>query len=180
MNWEVIPEVFWDFIARVLPGALILFAAYLVFPDLYSSAQLTIELMIAYLVPSYFFAVALHQVWLFLYKKDREREIDRKFQIQTLMSRLELTRVGMMLLKVQAEIISCTVVIVGLLPLSVANIVFVLKEQDCTSLRRLIFLVVFLVLIFGCFSWKKALQEYQDKVLQKYKTPNKAAQQGRA
>ncbi len=178
MNWEIIPEVFWDFIARVLPGALILFAAYLVFPDLYSSAQLTIELMIAYLVPSYFLAVALHQVWLFLYKKDREGEIVRKIQIQTLMSRKELTRVGMLLLKVQAEIISCTVVIVGLLPLSVANIVFFLHKQDWTSLKRLILLVIFLVLIFGCFSWKKALQEYQNKVLQQYETPNTAGHQG--
>jgi len=74
MNWEVIPEIFFDLVARVVPGSLLLLTAFLVsqgpekgLPDLVRYASSAgFGSVLAFALVAYFIAVVLKQAWCFL------------------------------------------------------------------------------------------------------------------
>ena len=175
MNWDLIPEVFFDLIARVVPGSLFLaglltvhlgpkeFARVLAgsLPSANTASLLLILLL------AYFAAIVLKVIWEFLTWARREvttvvlpRRKERVNQAPS-DSFLRIQRGSpsgaTRLLKLQAEKNMCEVLVPGLTILLVSNALRI--HADASDFRERIALGIVL-LIFGlaCWWWRSILE----------------------
>ena len=172
MNWDLIPEAFFDFIARLLPGSLFLVGAFAVYygPQTFvqmltsplSSANLVSPLLFALF--AYFAAIVLKEIWEFgarigsrivSHTAGSDGPSDDFLRIRSRMP-AEVT----WLLKLQAEKNICEVLVPGLGILFLGNLWLIAAPPSGDSTERIALGLVLLISTAAFWRWRKSLERF--------------------
>lgn len=166
MNWSLIPEIFFDLIARIVPGSLFLVGAFAVHfgPKTFvkevasalPSANLAFVLLFGLL--AYFVAIVLKEIWEFCawIARGTIRGADSSDPFLAIRSRMpaEASR----LLKLQAEKNICEVLVPGLVILFVGNFWMAAANSSGDLKERVALGSVLLISGVACWRWRKGLE----------------------
>jgi len=167
MNWDLIPEVFYDIIARVLPGSLFLVGALAVhlgpkeFARVLAESLPTANLafLLLFLLLAYFAAIVLKVIWDYLtaiapHKANGDRPLsDPLLSIQ---ERNSSEASG--LLKLQAEKAMCEALVPGLSIPLFANVLKIATGASGNLWDRVALSVVFVITGLACWRWRNTLE----------------------
>jgi hypothetical protein len=172
MNWDLIPEAFFDFIARLVPGSLFLVGAFFVyfgpqtlaempasaFPDADLASLLLFGLF------AYFAAIILKEIWEFG-ARIGDRIVSCKAgragpSIEFLRIRSRMTAEVSWLLKLQAEKNICEVLVPGLGILFLGNLWLIAALPSERSTERIALGLVLLISTVAFWRWRKSLERF--------------------
>lgn len=168
MNWDLIPEAFFDFIARIVPGSLFLVGAFAVYfgPQTFAGmlasalpdANLASLLLIGLL--AYFAAIVLKEIW----------ELGARIvptstgvggpSVPFLRIRSRMSAEVSWLLKLQAEKSICEVLVPGLGILFLGNLWLIAVRASGDPTERIALGLVLLISMVACWRWRKSLEHF--------------------
>jgi hypothetical protein len=168
MNWDLIPEAFFDFIARLLPGSLFLVGAFAVYvgPQTFAealaspSSSANFGSLPLFALFAYFAAIVLKEIWEFgarigARKAGREGPSDDFLRIRSRMP-AEVT----WLLKLQAEKNICEVLVPGLGILFLGNLWLIAPLPWGDSTERIALGLVLLISTVAFWRWRRSLERF--------------------
>jgi hypothetical protein len=172
MNWDFIPEAFFDFIARLLPGSLFLVGAFAVYvgPQTFAealaspSSSANFGSLPLFALFAYFAAIVLKEIWEFgawigarfvSRKAGRVGPSDDFLRIRSRMP-AEVT----WLLKLQAEKNICEVLVPGLGILFLGNLWLIAPLPWGDSTERIALGLVLLISTAAFWRWRKSLERF--------------------
>jgi hypothetical protein len=171
MNWDLIPEIFFDVIGRGVPGALFLVGTFAVHfgptrfaqevAEILPSANLAFLLLFWLL--AYFVAIVLKEVWdlgnaIITRSRVEKFEGDHPRPNPFFSIRMRFPKESSWLLKLQAEKNLCEVLIPGLTLLFFSNACRIAAETSGYLGERTAFATILLMSGFACWQWRKSLE----------------------
>ncbi len=167
MNWSLVPEVFFDLIARVVPGSLFLVGAFAVhlgpprfarvLAETLPSANLAFLLLFGLL--AYFVAIVLKEVWDLGLAIARRRVGDSHSRSDPFLSiRQRIPSEASRLLKLQAEKNMCEVLVPGLAILLLGNVWKIAAAPSGDLRERIGLAAILLVSGLACWRWRQSLE----------------------
>jgi membrane protein implicated in regulation of membrane protease activity len=172
MKWELIPEVFFDVIGRVVPGALLLLGVVLIYQGPSTSLEAltrglpeaSTESVLVFALVGYFMSVLLEQFWTFSKRVEEDERFRGSDPFLGIRERMPVE--GARLLKLQAEKNLCEVLIPGLVILAVANAWTIVSELGPgTRNERALLLGLMVVAATAFWRWRASLQKRYDNDL---------------
>ena len=165
MNWGLIPEVFYDLIARLVPGSLFLVSALAVhfgpkrFAELLAAALPTANLasLLLFGLLAYFVAIVLKEMWEFGARIVRGTATGGGASAPFLCVRSRMPAEASWLLKLQAEKNICEVLVPGLGILLIGDLWLIAARPSGDLTERIDLGVVLLVAGVACWRWRKSL-----------------------
>jgi hypothetical protein len=167
MDWSLIPEVFFDLIARVVPGSLFLVGAFAVHLGPTGFAGVVVEKLpdtnLAFLLLfgllAYFVAIVLKEVWDLGPAIARRRVGDDRLRSDPFLSiRKRIPAEALRLLKLQAEKNMCEVLVPGLAVLLYCDAWKIAAGPSGDLRERIALATVIIVSGFACWRWRQSLE----------------------
>ena len=167
MSWDLIPEIFFDLIARVVPGSLVLLCTGLVYVGPERACELLVSTVPAanlasvllFGVVAYFAAIILSQLWdasaAVWLKKANARGVKPEDLSEI---RRQMPTEAARLLKLQAEKNFCEVIIPGFSILLVVEVWFLFTRPDMPLGEHVPLLIGLAVVIALCLRWRAFLE----------------------
>ena len=167
MNWDLIPEVFFDLIARVFPGSILLVGMLAVrfgpagfsqvVEERLPSANSTFLLLFGLL--AYFVAIVMKEFWESLAAIPPRKGQDRRPPSgQLLVIQKRIPSEASRLRKLQAEKNMCEVLVPGLAILLLGNLWMILAGNSGDLGERVALAAVFLTSGVACWRWRRRLE----------------------
>jgi hypothetical protein len=161
-----IPEIFYDLIARIMPGSLLILLAYMIANGPYDTLSEILSLEISFwgililAIASYFLAIILTSIWDFferLVKKKSPQDITYLKKLSKIEDKFPT--IASRLTKYLAERNMCKALIVGLILLSL--IIFLMWVMDSLKINKQYgwLLFGFFISILSLFEWQRILQK---------------------
>lgn len=165
MNWGLIPEVFFDLIARFVPGYLFLFGAFAVhfgpktFAKALASALPSANLasLLLFGLLAYFVAIVLKEIWEFCARIVRGEAEGEGPSAPFLSIRSRMPAEASWLLKLQAEKNICEVLVPGLGILFLYNLWLITGSSSGDLTERIALGLFLLISGVACWRWRKSL-----------------------
>jgi hypothetical protein len=169
MNWGLIPEVFFDLIARLVPGSLFLVGAFAVhlgpktFAEALASALPSANLasLLLFGLLAYFVAIVLKEIWEFSARTVRTVRGTAGGggpSAPFLGIRSRMPAEASWLLKLQAEKNICEVLVPGLGILFLGNLWLIAARPSGDLTERIALGLVLLISGVACWCWRKSLE----------------------
>jgi hypothetical protein len=166
MNWGLIPEVFFDLIARLVPGSLFLVGAFAVhfgpkrFAEALASALPSANLasLLLFGLLAYFAAIVLKEIWEFAPRTVRGTAGGGGPSAPFLGIRSRMPAEASWLLKLQAEKNICEVLVPGLGILFLGNLWLIAAGPSGDLTERIALGLVLLISGVACWRWRKSLE----------------------
>lgn len=167
MTWDLIPEAFFDFIARLVPGSLFLVGAVAVYFGPQASAEIIVSTLPAanlaalllFGLLAYFASIVLKEIW----------EVATQIigaggngapSVPILSIRSQMPAECSWLLKLQAEKSICEVLVPGLAILFLANLWLMAAGSSAQATERIALAFVLLISAVACWRWRKSLERF--------------------
>lgn len=168
MNWGLIPEVFFDFIARLVPGSLFLVGAFAVhfgpktFAEALASALPSANLasLLLFGLLAYFAAIVLKEIWEFGARTVHGTAGGGGPSAPFLGIRSRMPAEASWLLKLQAEKNICEVLVPGLGILFLGNLWLIAARPSGDLTERIALGLVLLISAVACWRWRKNLERF--------------------
>jgi hypothetical protein len=165
MNWDVIPDVFYDVIARVIPGSVLVLTATVVYlgPSkvvemLSDSPKIGAPSILLFLLLAYFVAIVIGPVWKALSCKDASSGDETLFRV-----RRDFPDAVSKLVKIQAERDLCEVLGVGFSVLWTIDLYLCVFGSSLYREERVFLLGAMTLFILSCGIWWNQLTKlYSD------------------
>ena len=166
MNWSLIPEIFFDLIARVVPGSILLLLAAAVQLGPRKSLELAVSevpasnlaSVLLFGIGAYFIAIILNQVWDSISRAIRRNRSEDLPDLNEFRIRKLLPYEGSRLGKLQAEKKLCEVLIPGMSILTVTNAWIIATRAGAVTAERFSFLAAMLIVIAALWGWRNSLE----------------------
>ena len=173
MNWGLIPEVFFDIIARLVPGSLFLVGAFVVhfgpktFAGVLMRALPSVNLasLLLFGLLAYFVAIVLKEIWEFGIRTICVTPEGEGPSAQFLAIRSRMPAEASWLLKLQAEKNICEVLVTGLGILFFGNLWLIAARPLGDLSERIALGLVLLISAVAFCRWKKSLTCFYDEGL---------------
>jgi len=168
MNWGLIPEVFFDLIARLVPGSLFLVGAFAVhfgpktFAEALASALPSANLasLLLFGLLAYFAAIVLKEIWEFGPRTVRGTAGGGGPSAPFLGIRSRMPAEASWLLKLQAEKNICEVLVPGLGILFLGNLWLIAAGPPGDIPERITLGLVLLISGVACWRWRTSLERF--------------------
>jgi hypothetical protein len=167
MTWDLIPEAFFDFIARLVPGSLFLVGALAVYFGPQASAEVLVSTLPAanlaalllFGLLAYFASIVLKEIW------EIGTQIvgaarDGAPSVPILSIRSQMPAECSWLLKLQAEKSICEVLVPGVVILFLANLWLIATGSSAQTTERIALAFVLLISVVACWRWRKSLERF--------------------
>jgi len=166
MNWGLIPEVFFDVIARLVPGSLFLVGAFAVHfgPKTFAKAlasalpSANFASLLLFGLLAYFVAIVLKEIWEFGARTVRGTAGGGGPSAPFLDIRRRMPAEASWLLKLQAEKNICEVLVPGLGILFLGNLWLIAAPPSGDLTERIALGLVLLISGVACWRWRKSLE----------------------
>jgi hypothetical protein len=190
MNWGLIPEVFFDLIARLVPGSLFLVGAFAVhfgpktFAEVLTSALPSANLasLLLFGLFAYFVAIVLKEIWELGARTVRGTAGGGGSSAPFLSIRSRMPAEASWLLKLQAEKNICEVLVPGLGILFLGNLWLIAARPSGDLTDRIALGLVLLISGVACWRWRMSLERLFVEglaILQRLSEEPKSEQQDR-
>lgn len=175
-DFQFIPEFYYDFMARILPGLFLLVSIFISYQQFFLQNILIINpilIIIGSIILSYYLSIFLHEVYIFfkfirpinkgeIRKKDIVKDIN-KISLNSDKSIYILNR----LMRAMAEIDASESLCTGLLGLAIFNAVlgFITFSSDNFLLLKFIYSSIYIVFFILSLSWRGNLIKASEELL---------------
>jgi hypothetical protein len=168
MNWDLIPESFFDFIARLVPGSLFLVGAFVVYFGPQTVAEMPasklpnadLASLLLFGLFAYFAAIVLKEIWEFGARTVSRTAGRAGPSIEFLRIRSRMPAEVSWLLKLQAEKSICEVLVPGLGILFLGNLWLIAARLSEDPTERIALGLVLLISTVAFWRWRKSLERF--------------------